>query len=385
MRRVYLDWLRVLAILTIFLFHSARFFDRGDWHVKNATTYLAVQIWTDFLASWGMPLIFVISGASSFFALGKRSPTEFVRERARRLLVPLAVGVFTHCAVQVYLDRTTHGVFRGSFWAFYPHYLNGPMGHDGNFAWQPMHLWYLEVLFVFSVLLLPVMAWLKRGSGARWLAKTTALLAVPGMPYALALPVMLAVVTLDPSTFLGRRGWAGWCLVAHALFFLNGFVLASNDSLQARVEQARWVSLALGVVTVGGLVVITTRGGRFDFAASRDPLFFSVMGLNAWCWILTIWGFGRRHLNAVTPFLAYAGEAVLPFYVLHQTVLLVVGYFVVQWAIPDVLKWAIISSTSLALILLIYDRLIRPNNVLRFLFGMRPLPRKPPVAELPAT
>jgi hypothetical protein len=63
----------------------------------------------------------------------------------------------------------------------------------------------------------------------------------------------------------------------------------------------------------------------------------------------------------------------LPFYVLHQTVLLVVGYFVVQWAIPDVLKWAIISSSSLALILLIYDRLIRPHNVLRFLFGMRPL------------
>jgi len=384
-RQVYLDWLRVLAILTIFLFHSTRFFDLGDWHVKNAHTYFAVQLWTDFLASWGMPFIFVISGASSFFALGKRSAAEFAKERVLRLAIPLVVGIFTHCAVQVYLDRITHGVFRGSLWSFLPHYFDGLWGYGGNFAWQGMHLWYLEVLFVFSVLLLPLMIWSKRSIGAQWLARTTALLSVPGLAYALALPVMVCVATVDPSSFLGSRTWAGWSLAAHALFFLGGFVLVSDDNLQERIQQGRWVSMLLGAMTASALIMMIRRHSGFDFGTARDPLFFAVVGLNAWCWILTIWGFGRKHLNAATPLLLYANEAVLPFYILHQTVLLVVGYFVVQWEIPDPLKWAIISSASLAIILLVYDRLIRRSNVLRILFGMRPLARKPPLTAPRAT
>jgi len=385
MRRVYLDWLRVLAILAIFFFHSTRFFDLDDWHVKNTHTYFAVEAWSGFLASWGMPFIFAISGASSFFALNKRNPTEFVRERTLRLLIPLVFGIFTHCAVQVYLDRVTHRAFRGSFWAFLPHYFDGLWGFGGNFAWQGMHLWYLEVLFVFSVVLLPFMTWLKRGAGTRWLCKTTQLLSAPALVYALALPVMFSVATLDPNTFLGSRGWAGWSLVAHGFFFLNGFVLASDEALQARVEQQRWLSLMLGAIIVVALTIMMARAGRFRFGTARDPLFFALFALNAWCWILAIWGFGRRHLNAATPLLLYANEAVLPFYILHQTILLVVGYFVVQMSIADPLKWAVISSTSLALILLTYHFVIRPNNVLRVLFGMRILPRKPAIASLPGS
>jgi hypothetical protein len=86
-------------------------------------------------------------------------------------------------------------------------------------------------------------------------------------------------------------------------------------------------------------------------------------------------GFSRKHLNFSTSFLTYANEAVLPFYVLHQTVLLSVGYFVVQWAIPDLLKWAIILLASFALIMVLYEFLVRRYNVIRFLFGMKLRPK----------
>ncbi len=89
---------------------------------------------------------------------------------------------------------------------------------------------------------------------------------------------------------------------------------------------------------------------------------------------------GTWILNFSTPFLTYASEAVLPFYILHQTVLLSVGYFVVQWPIPDLLKWAIILPASLAIIMMIYEFLIRRFNVMRFLFGLKPL-RKQPAAR----
>ena len=83
------------------------------------------------------------------------------------------------------------------------------------------------------------------------------------------------------------------------------------------------------------------------------------------------------------PLLGVANEAVLPFYIMHQTVLLSVGYFVVQWTIPDLLKWAVISVLSFTVIVVLYVFLVRPINLLRVLFGMKPLPRVPQSAGRP--
>ncbi len=127
-RRHDLDWLRVLAILAVFVFHSGRFFDQMDWHVKSATVYSGAQAWTLFLISWLMPLVFVVSGASLFYAVGKGSVAGFVRDKVLRLFVPLVVGVFTHVALAVYLERITHHQFSGSFLNFYPRYFDPSNG-----------------------------------------------------------------------------------------------------------------------------------------------------------------------------------------------------------------------------------------------------------------
>ena len=63
-RRFDIDWLRVLAILAIFVFHTTRAFDPDGWSIKNPTTYTFLDVWKDFATSWGMPLILIISGAS---------------------------------------------------------------------------------------------------------------------------------------------------------------------------------------------------------------------------------------------------------------------------------------------------------------------------------
>jgi peptidoglycan/LPS O-acetylase OafA/YrhL len=119
-RRYDLDWLRVFVILAVFFFHSGRFFDQMSWHVKSASVYAGVQAWSMFMMSWLMPLIFVISGASLFHAIGRGSVTGFIRDKVLRLLVPFAVGMFTHVAFCVYLERISHNQFIGSFITFYP-------------------------------------------------------------------------------------------------------------------------------------------------------------------------------------------------------------------------------------------------------------------------
>jgi hypothetical protein len=322
-----------------------------------------------------MPLIFVISGASTFYALGTRGAGRFVKDRALRLLVPLGVGIFTHVLVQVYLERVSHGQFSGSLWAFIPHYFEGMYAFGGNFAWMGLHLWYLEILFVFSVLLLPLFGWLKHGGGRPAAARVTGLVTHPLAVYVPALPIMLLLNVLNPASVLGQRGFGGWSLPIYILFFVYGFLLVSSDGLQQMVIQQRRPALILGVVSI--LAMFGLGVGRAEplFATPRYVLIFSLFGLSAWCWILAMLGFGMRYLNTNAPWLRDANEAVLPFYVLHQSVLIYIGYFVVRWAVPDLAKWLIIVPTSFVIIVALYELLVRRVGALRFLFGMKPAPK----------
>jgi hypothetical protein len=320
-----------------------------------------------------MPAIFMVSGASLFFALGS-SNGKFLKDKVLRLLVPLVAGAFTHVAVQVYLERVTHHEFTGTFFEFLPHYFDGLYGFGGNFAWMGLHLWYLLVLFVFSILLLPLFRWLK-GRGARALIKFGDVLALPLVVYTLAIPIALLLVNLNPrNMLLGSRDWGGWPLPIYLFFFVYGFVVISHAGLQRRIMQQRWLSLALGLVCFAVLFVIWGRQGDAPYGAPRYAQIFTVFGISAWCWVLAIFGFGMKHLTFNKPYLQPLNEAVLPFYVLHQSVLIYVGYVVVQWGIPAGLKWLIIAPLSFAIIAGLIA-IIRRVNVLRFLFGMKPLRR----------
>jgi glucans biosynthesis protein C len=119
-RNNYLDWLRVLAILFVLVYHSTRFFNLEDWEVKNPVRYEWVEIWNLFSWNWMMPLIFVISGASLYYAVGKSGAGKFVKDKVLRLLIPFLVGVSTHATLQVYLNWITHGLFNGSYLQFLP-------------------------------------------------------------------------------------------------------------------------------------------------------------------------------------------------------------------------------------------------------------------------
>jgi glucan biosynthesis protein C len=372
-RRFDLDWLRVLVILLVFIFHSGRFFDTMDWHVKNSTTYQGVQVWTMFLASWMMPLIFVISGASIYFALNK--VIKFVKDKVLRLLVPLGVGVFTHVSLAVYLERLTHHQFSGSYIQFLPHYFQGWYGDGGNFAWMGLHLWYLLVLFVFSLLFLPLF-YLFKGSGQKVLHVLGDVFSWPGVVYLLAIPVVWLSIGINPRSDLGDRNWGGWSLLGYIPFFLYGFLIISHEGLQQTIQRWRWISLGLALAATASMIYTGLHYGKSPFGTRGYNLFNGTFGLNAWLWVLVALGFDFKYLKFNRPFLKYANEAVLPFYVLHQTVLLCVGYFITHWQIADPLKFIVISISSFSFIMITYEFLIRRNNVLRFLFGMKSLSAK---------
>jgi peptidoglycan/LPS O-acetylase OafA/YrhL len=374
-RRYDLDWLRVLAILAVFVFHSGRFFDQMDWHVKSRTVYAAAQAWTLFLLGWLMPLVFVISGASLFYAVGKGSVLGFIRDKVLRLFVPLVVGVFTHASLAVYLERTTHNQFSGSFLEFYPHYFNGMYGFGGNFAWMGLHLWYLLVLFVYSLAFLPLF-YLLKGPARNLLSKLGDLLAIPGVILVLILPVAWLSAILDPRSSFGQRNFGGWPIPVYICYLLYGFVIFSHARLQLRIQQMRGLYLTVALITTA--VLLWQFGYAVPQHGTKAELYFGLLFImSSWCWILVFIGCVSKYLVNNTSFLKYASEAVLPFYILHQTVLLVVGYFMLRLQIADPVKWLLIALSSFALVMGMYEFLVRRFNLLRVLFGMKALPKQP--------
>jgi surface polysaccharide O-acyltransferase-like enzyme len=368
----YLDWLRVFAILAVFgLHHSTRFFDTDDWFIKNATTYLSVQVWLEFCTSWGMPLILIISGASAFLALDKYRPGKYITGLFLRLFIPLIVGIFTHVALHIYLEKLHTGTFSGSFFEFYPHYFEGMYGFGGNFAWMGSHLWYLELLFILSLVFLPIFIWFKRTSiGRRVLQGMGDLLANPAAVLLLALPAILLILNLDEAG-LGNTSLGGWSVVIYPLFYIAGFVIISNERLQKHVVRMRWMHLMLGVAFTGAYLFAEFQTVLPALFPVADPLAKVLDCFVVWSWLLAVMGFGMVHLNVNTPFLKYANEAALPFYILHQTVVVTLGYFVVQWAIPDLLKYLVILIGSFFVIMGLYEFGVRRFDLMRFLFGMK--------------
>lgn len=371
-RRYDLDWLRVLAILGIFIFHCTRFFDTDDWAIKNQTTYMFVNVWKQYTNIWGMPLILIISGASVFYALGKFSPGKYIKGIVLRLFVPLVVGMFTHIAFQVYLERLHKGEFSGSFFEFYPHYFDGMYAFGGNFAWMGLHLWYLEILLILSLLFLPLFLFFKKNGVGRHLLKTLGdVLAFPGGVLLFVLPVLLLLGNLDEATW-GNRDMGGWSVVIYPCFFIAGFVIVSHERLQAHIQRMRWLYLGLGMLSAAAYLFFEFQLRYPQFYSLGEKLVDPLLSLSVWCWLLAVFGFGMKRLNFSSPLLKYANEAVLPFYILHQSMIVTLGYFVVQWAIPGLLKFLFILSVSFLISMGLYEFLVRRFDLLRFLFGMKP-------------
>jgi glucan biosynthesis protein C len=388
-RRYELDWLRVLAILAVFVYHCTLIFAPDAYQIKNPTIYPFLDDWGALVGLWGMPLIFIISGASVFHAIGKYSPGKYIKSMVSRLLVPLILCMFTQAAFQVYLDNLQKGTFSGSFFEFYPHYFEGLYGFGGNFAWMGMHLWYLEALFLFSMLCLPLYLWLKkRSSGQRFLLRLGDFLGKPGAIFLLALPSTVMMNLFNPDG-LGTAVLGGWGIFNYLVYFISGFLIISNENLQVSIKRWRWVSLAGGIISWGLIDPVWSALGNPTFGTPPYAVGTGLWCLCAWCWLLAIFGFGLKHLNRDKPFIHYANEAVLPFYILHQPVILSVAYFAVQWAIPDGIKFAFILVTSFVISFGLYEVFVRRYDAMRFLFGMKPAHRKAviksQVAERPQT
>lgn len=368
-RLYYLDWLRVFSILAVFFFHNARLFNFEDWHVKNAVTGLAPEVFVMFISQWMMPIFFVLAGASVYYALKARTIGAFIKERFLRLIIPyIILGWLIISPIAVYLERLNHGEFSGSFFQFYSsHYFSGIYGlsETGNFAFVPLHMWFLGVLFIFSLVFIPLFR--EKGMGKSLASRFATLFE---KPWAFLIPILLVALSEIFSNFISFGG--GWNNLSYVVFFFSGYLIFSNLRIQENVRKYAPIALTLALILQAVQYMVDF--GIIQITVS-DPLgtmlWWVFRTIRSWLFILAILGFGSRYLNFDNRFLHYANEAVLPFYILHQPVILLIGFFIVQWSIGIAPKYLIVTTISFVVIMAIYELLVRRFNVIRFLFGMK--------------
>jgi len=172
-----------------------------------------------------------------------------------------------------------------------------------------------------------------------------------------------------------------WNIITYLLFFIFGYLLFASPRTIEIIKKLRWYSLAIGIASLTFIVIYISNSGNPEFGALMYDVGMLIQAIGTWGWLFAILGFGSLYLNRNNRFLSYANEAVLPFYVLHQTAIIVIGYYIVQWDIGISLKYFTIAISSFIAIMLIYECVVRRINILRFLFGMK-LRRAPSVVSV---
>jgi len=232
------------------------------------------------------------------------------------------------------------------------------------------HLWFILFLFVFSLVSLPVLLWLRNRGGRRVVRAFGRAAQAP------ALLILLPVLVLVLPWLENEDDFSGQPPIGLFLVFVLGFLLLGDERIGRTIER-HWVwMLGLGVAASLAYIVIEPRTGGWPDTAAVFAGVKIVYEVGVWCMILGLLGLSHRYLMLPGPALTYATEAAYPFYILHQTVIIVVAYFVVQWDWPSGLKFAAIASASFALSLLIYEVAVRRWRFVRPLFGMKPKRRR---------
>jgi glucan biosynthesis protein C len=362
-----------MAVLLLFFFHTARIFDPEEEFYIHAIPQSQVlfDIFIRPLSPWHMSLFFILAGASTYFALRHRNGGEYAKERLKRLFIPFVFGVLVLIPPQSYLGLVSHSDYARSFFAWYPNFFTLQFDDiDGYFlgghTWG--HLWFIFHLFVYSLVALPLFLYFNRESGRRLISRVARVFSNPGVLF--LFPLFLILMNQCPEIVGGNP-------LFYITFFISGFVLMSDPRFMEAVDKQRLILLILGAVP---FLVIRIMVGTDTFpdlrGISSDLVDAYVDAFVPWFLILAMLAYGRRFLNFSNRLLKYFSEAAYPLYILHQTIIVIIGFYVVQWDIATAAKYAIIVLLAFIGSVLTYDLLVKRTNVTRFLFGMKAVGKK---------
>ena len=379
----YLDWLKVLIVYGILLFHAALVFTGGTWLVSNRQGSLVLSAFAGFCFPWGIPAIFLIAGADAFFGSRSITPGQFVWRRVLRLLLPMAIGLFTLSPYQRFVTSRNPPPPLSAFPDFYVNFFR-TFHFEPTLQWISrywLHLWFLGYLFAISIVCLPLLRWLRREGGLHFTEFMVRLANVRGGVLFLAVPLFIAQVVLRPL-FPGYQDWAD--VATYTFVFAMGALFFSDRRFEAAIRrEIHWI-LVIGVFAVIGVAGVFSTV-RYDMLAlshlpsAESTAFALFWTFDVWAWNLAVLYIGIRWLDRPNRVMSYAQESILPFYVIHHPVIVTIASFVVTWSLGVWPKFAVIVLLGYAITLTLYELGVRRWPLMRTMFGLGPMRARPEV------
>ena len=370
-RKHYVDWVRVLAFFLLIFFHCAMPFVTFGWEIKNQEQSLGLSRLIWWLHQWRIPLLFFISGVGTHFSLQRRSVGAFAGERVVRLFIPLLFAMFFTIPFQVYFEWMQTGRIAMPYSQFYPSVWKLVPYPDGSLTWS--HMWFVVYLFVFSMLLIPVFAIFKIKGMERLRDKLSNGLSGPVTSFLLFIPLAFCYYTLFIKYPEQMSLFDDWFLFLFSiiLFFL-GWLLGGSEKFWNSCEKFRYVYLAIATTCIIFLMWRYWWNFNTPKTQSREVYVYgTINAIQIWSLILSILGFAKHHLNFSNSFLRFTNQAVYPFYILHQTIIVAAGYYIVQWNIPILPKLILLVVVTFASVFLLFKYIIKPFRLTRLLYGVR--------------
>lgn len=387
-RRHDIDALRALAFAGVILYHVAMYYVQGwEWHLKSPDAVAWLQGPMRALNLWRMDLVFLISGLALSLLWRGGSRLRLLGQRSVRLLLPLAFGMAVVVPYQPYVEGVAKGLIEPGFGSFLLRYLSGGpwpeaafRGADVGVTWN--HLWYLPYLWLYTTVFVLAVPLLQSAAGRRLHAafqqlRGWRLLALP------VLPLMLYSAVLwphfPPSQDLVGDGWL------HAVYFtlfLYGWWIGLDEGLWGELKRLRHAALGVALVLIAlyflarWLVPLLTPS-RLAIRLLADAYL--------WTAIVAILGWAHHALNRPWPWLAWANESVYPWYVLHQTVIIVWVSWLAPLSLGPAVEAPLLVTGTIASCWSL-TAVIRRSRWLRPLFGLKrraPLPRPSPARRAP--
>ena len=356
-----LDWLRVILIVAVFMHHVFMPFNGDNWHIMNSESSKLLDDTMVYFEQLRLPVLFLIAGAGSIILLNRISSKAFLLSKSKRLLLPLLLAMMFITPPQAYFEAPEQ------YASLLDAYQQRLLIFDNK------HLWFIEFLIIFMLLAIPLNKALDTSPGQSLLETFEKL---SHRPFGLMLSgVVLVSVRCFLKLYYPEQDGAIENLsvsVFYLVFFITGMLFMSRQAIWQSVARHRRVNL-YGFI-VSSLVFYIYYLGDFSSIGSlavRWQIWWALTALLSWIGMLVLLGYAGHYLNNSPAWLRQANELIYPFYILHQTVIVVLAYYIVQWDAGITLKSLSVLVLAFTLTAGLCYFLIRPTTWLRLAFGLK--------------